>query len=58
MLRLDLAVGAVGGYKVLYACLRNAQRQLFAGESAHREEDNEQQECGERPQYERFCSTV
>ena len=50
MLRLDFAVGTVGRNQVLDGRLRDAQRQLFAGEPAHHEKDNYQEDCGERPQ--------
>ncbi len=37
MLRLDFAVGAVGCHQVLHGGLRDAQRQLLAGEPAHQQ---------------------
>ena len=58
VLRLNLAVGAVGRDQILHGRLRHAQRQLLAGESAHREEDDDQQDCGERPQDDRFRSAI
>ncbi len=42
MLRLDFAIGAVGGNQVLHGGLGHAQRQLLPGEPAHQEEDNYQ----------------
>jgi hypothetical protein len=50
MLRLDFAVCAVRGDQILHGGLRHAQRQFLAGESTYREEDDDQQDCGERPQ--------
>jgi hypothetical protein len=58
VLGLDLAICAVGRNQVLHRRLRDAQRQLLAGEPSHREEDDDQQDCGERPQYDRFRSAI